>query len=293
MKDSLGQESKVDLLHPERLHLVTRREFITRGAIALAGLSATQIPGLAQVAAMAHEQGQSGREATFRRFGIARKRPGISMEEFHYHWREIHGPLGMAALPKTVKRYVQNHGMARAIAGFKSSPFDGASETWFDTLEDALNVTQSRGFVEVLKRDMPNFIETSTFITLITQEHVVIAGPSIARDAFLVKALLFLKRRPGMSVGDFQEHWLNSNGPLALDVPGLIQYVQCHTVAEAYATSDPAFDGVGEMWWPDFGPFEKSWASREMQDKIKDLYSILDEKTSSAMLAYEVRMLWS
>lgn len=62
-----------------------------------------------------------------RQFGLIRKRQDISIEQFHYHWREIHGPLGLSALP-TVRRYIQNHRFfTQQLPNFPDSPYDGAS----------------------------------------------------------------------------------------------------------------------------------------------------------------------
>lgn len=224
-------------------------------------------------------------------FGLIKKRRDIPIEQFHYHWREIHGPLGLSALP-TVRQYIQNHRFFDyPLPGFPSAPYDGASEVFLNSLEDAIDLGRSKGYREVVHPDEANWLDSSAG-HLIACPHVVIDSPPIPKNAFLVKALLLLKRKLGMRIAEFQDHWLNANGSIAAHVPGLLRYVQCHTAPESYE-ENPTFDGIAELWWKDVATFEQSWASPEMQDKLLGLRSILDEPSSLGMLVYEVRMLWT
>lgn len=93
-----------------------------------------------------------------------KKRPDISDEQFHTHWQtvlpptfypgscttdlsslQIHADLAAssAVFKKYVKRYVQFHALprwkekARNFEGFEILDFDGCSEIWVDSFEDA------------------------------------------------------------------------------------------------------------------------------------------------------------
>ena len=61
---------------------------------------------------------------------VARK-PGLSIQEFQDHWRQVHGPL-VARVPG-VRRYVQNPAVLEAY-GLGQMTHDGFSEMWFDDL---------------------------------------------------------------------------------------------------------------------------------------------------------------
>lgn len=227
-------------------------------------------------------------------FGFAKKRSDISLEQFLHHWREVHGPLGLRTIPLW-KKYVQNYRFfTQQIPDFLQTPYEGVAEMWFGCLEDAVKFPTSREYLDGLYRDEPNLTARDAGFALNTRGHEVIAGPPIGKDAFLVKALLTLKRKPGMRVAEFQDYWLNSNSSLASSVPDLVRYVQCHVVPEAYDGSDPRFDGVAELWWKDLATFERSWASSEMQNGLlRDLRTILDEDSLTGMLVYEGRLLWT
>src|SRR5207244_2545874 len=56
-------------------------------------------------------------------------KPGMSIEAFQKHWREIHGPLG-ASIP-VVKRYVQSHTRLSIYKNGKTPAYDGGELTWF------------------------------------------------------------------------------------------------------------------------------------------------------------------
>jgi uncharacterized protein (TIGR02118 family) len=67
----------------------------------------------------------------------------------------------------------------------------------------------------------------------------------------MVKALSFFRRRPGMSVADFQGYWRAHHPDVVLRLPGVRRYVQSHTLVAGYATGQPAFDGIAEVWFDD------------------------------------------
>jgi len=65
----------------------------------------------------------------------------------------------------------------------------------------------------------------------------------------MYKVTTLLKRRPGMSVEDFQRHWLRTHAKVAAGAPGLRRYVQSHTLLQGYAKGERAYDGISEMWF--------------------------------------------
>jgi uncharacterized protein (TIGR02118 family) len=70
---------------------------------------------------------------------IARRKPGLSDEEFFSHWYDVHGAL-WSKVPG-VRRYVQNHALPEARDGRNPTlTHDGWSEMWFDDLESMRQV---------------------------------------------------------------------------------------------------------------------------------------------------------
>ena len=223
-------------------------------------------------------------------FALIPKRPDISDEKFHTHWRTIHADLAVRI--SALRRYVQSHRIAHAIPGF-SSPYDGAAEIWFDDLPTAQGLKGNPEYIDGAFQDEPNFIDVPRLTFLNTRENVVVAGPPLAKDAPGVKGVFLVKRKPGLSVAEFQDHWRNTHAPLVPKTPGLCRYVQCHVCPESYDNDTPAFDGVAELSWPDLATFERSWASDELQvEQFEDVKRFVDGQNSVGFLAEENRVIW-
>lgn len=224
-------------------------------------------------------------------FVLLPKKPGISDEQFHRHWREVHAPFALRI--SSLRRYVQSHRLPQPVSGFSSSPYEGVAEVWFDNLDATLRLRESPEYLEGAYRDEPNFIDTPGLVWLATRENVVVAGPAFAKETPAVKGLFLVKRKPGMSVAEFQDYWRTRHAPLVPRTPHLLRYVQCHVLPETYATdTPPAYDGVAELWWPEVAKFQESWASPELQvEQLNDARNFVGSG-SVALLAQEVRVIW-
>ena len=74
--------------------------------------------------------------------------PGLTVQDLHKRWFEVHGKFG-GAVPGT-RRYIQNHGIPEAYA-FAPMTHDGYSEVWFDdlkTYQQARDTPESRALLE-------------------------------------------------------------------------------------------------------------------------------------------------
>jgi len=225
-------------------------------------------------------------------FALLPKKPGISDEQFHSHWRGVHAQLALR-IP-SLRRYVQSHRLPGLRASFPESLFEGAAEVWYDSLAAALAMRDSPEYLEGAYKDELNFIDQAGLKWLATQENVVVAGAPMAKDAKCVKGLFLVKRKPGLSVAEFQDYWRTKHAPLVPRTPHLLRYVQCHVLRETYESdTPPAFDGVAELWWPDVEKFKESWASPELQvEQLNDAKNFVDGAGSMAFLAEENRVIW-
>ena len=77
---------------------------------------------------------------------FASRLPGLTLDEFFGHWRDIHGPM-CARIP-AVRRYVQNHGIREAYSK-RDMTHDGWAEIWFDSLEAMWQAQQSPEWAEL------------------------------------------------------------------------------------------------------------------------------------------------
>jgi len=224
-------------------------------------------------------------------FALITKKSGISDEQFHSHWKGIHAEFALRI--KSLRRYVQSHRIPDVSASFGQAPYHGAAEVWYDDLATAVGMRTNPQYLEGAYLDEPNFIDQPALKWLATTENVVVAGPPIAKTTSLVKGLFLVKRKPGLSVAEFQDYWRTKHAPLVPRTPHLVRYVQCHVLPETYESEyPPAFDGVAELWWPDLAKFKESWASPELQvEQLTDAKKFVGDNTC-AFLAQENRVVW-
>ena len=74
----------------------------------------------------------------------------------------------------------------------------------------------------------------------------------------MLKLIVCVKRKPGLTREEFSAYWRDNHGPLVKSVPEFMRhvrkYVQCHLTegtasGEPLIGSIPDYDGVGELWF--------------------------------------------
>ena len=219
------------------------------------------------------------------------KKAGMSDDDFHRYWRKTHGPLALKI--SKMRRNVQSHRTTDVIPGFESCPYDGVAEIWFDNVEALAGLATDPEYVNNAQPDEANFIDMDSVNFLTTREHVFIEGPKIEQDTPLLKAIFLLNRRPDMTVAEFQDYWINQHAPQIPRDAGIMRYVQCHQIAETYAASTPAYDGVAELSFADYAAFDAYWNSERIQAIFAaDAPMFLDANNCTAFLAEETRLRW-
>lgn len=100
------------------------------------------------------------------------RKPGLSVEEFQHHWREVHGPI--AALLPGLRRYVQSQTRRSAYAGGRVPPYDGVVLTWFDSTEAIFKTAATDEYARVLA-DTAVFLSPGAIPAILTREHIIVA----------------------------------------------------------------------------------------------------------------------
>ena len=112
-------------------------------------------------------------------------------------------------------------------------------------------------------------------------------------DTPLVKMIFLLRRKPGMSVAEFQDYWLNGHAPQIPRDAGVMRYVQCHQLVETYEDSEPPFDGVAELSFADLDTMNSYWGSERIQAIFAaDAPRFMDLENTTGFLAQEYRLRW-
>ncbi len=103
--------------------------------------------------------------------GFVRRKPGMPLEAFQRHWRQMHGPLG-AAVP-ALRRYVQSHTRRSAYTSGREPAWDGIAILWFDD-PGALRAATTSPEWDRAKADDANFLAPGPVAFIVTTEHVIV-----------------------------------------------------------------------------------------------------------------------
>ena len=100
------------------------------------------------------------------------RRPDLTSEQFHDHWKNVHAPLVLAM--SRVRRYVQCRPL---VVPGREAPCDGIAEVWYDSVEDFLATADSLEY-ERLLADEKNFMgaKTQDSVFVIVEEDEILAG---------------------------------------------------------------------------------------------------------------------
>lgn len=115
-----------------------------------------------------------------------RRRPELSLSEFHDYWLNRHAPLVRAHQPALrMARYVQVHAIETILsipmqkARKAPEPFDGVAELWWNSLDDlqaSATDPASREAGRILLEDEAKFIDLPNSPLWFGQEHVIVGA---------------------------------------------------------------------------------------------------------------------
>ena len=89
----------------------------------------------------------------------------------------------------------------------------------------------------------------------------------------MVKFIVLLKRKPGLSRADFIRHYETVHAVLAVKlVPGMIDYrrnfIDFDKVSFGMKCEHPGFDCITEMIFPDMATYERAFAEFSKQEVV-------------------------
>ena len=106
----------------------------------------------------------------------------------------------------------------------------------------------------------------------------------------MINAVTLLKRRPDLSVAEFQSYWRRQHAALIARLPAIQGYVQSHPLDEEYGGQEPPYDGVAELWARDSQVFREIAASSAYAAVQADEERFLD-RTAIALVLTDERIL--
>ena len=105
---------------------------------------------------------------------FVKRKPGMSEEDFHKHWREVHGPL--VASTKSGQhaiRYEQNHRATEAQEHLGASAYDGVTIQWYESVADFEASIREDDYAEIAA-DIEKFMDVNDIVYLLTEDAEVV-----------------------------------------------------------------------------------------------------------------------
>ena len=98
----------------------------------------------------------------------------------------------------------------------------------------------------------------------------------------MIKTVIFFKRRPGMAVEAFREHWRAQHAALIVRLPGLRRYVQNYPLGD-----DPVFDAVAESSFDDTQAMKALARTPEYAEVLADEPRFIDRASMGSIITEE------
>jgi uncharacterized protein (TIGR02118 family) len=104
----------------------------------------------------------------------------------------------------------------------------------------------------------------------------------------MLKAFNFFKRKPGLSVDDFRNHWLNEHAAIVRAIPELRKYVASITLPSAYRNREPLYDGISEAWFDDEDALRSNAGSPPRRAASADDTKFVDMSKAGSIIVDEI-----
>lgn len=224
-------------------------------------------------------------------FEFLRRKEGMTPEEFHAYWRDVHAPLlaNEPTLRRHVTRYELNHRLPddadrdRQAGEVEDTGWDGVAVLWFDDL-DALRALGAEPATEAIRADAPRFRADERLIVVTDEPEVIVSTPQ--RDQAGAKMLCILRRNAALDLDTFHEHWLKHHGGLFQTIPELTEPLWGYEQNHGLRDPDASFDGVTEQWFESLGSFVESiTVPAHSEDVSVDVAYLLDPASIHFVMA--------
>lgn len=101
-----------------------------------------------------------------------KRRPGMDVQAFRDYRRDVHVPI-LLGIPemRLARRLVVSYPLMSSDGG-EEPPFDAMIEIWFGSRDEMDELFQSENFQAKVNPDHANFVDLTTFQSVVTEELV-------------------------------------------------------------------------------------------------------------------------
>lgn len=76
----------------------------------------------------------------------------------------------------------------------------------------------------------------------------------------MVKLIALLKRKPGISMEEFERRWVEEHAKLSTQIPGIRGYrINIALPQQPEGTGEPIYDGTAELWFDSVEAMEEAF----------------------------------
>ena len=193
------------------------------------------------------------------------RRPDVSEQAFHDHWRHPHGSMALEI--EAARHYTQTHRAESDLLNETQRRYDGIVEVWFDSEADAVGLPANPDYQLYLAPDEPNFIAVDGMHYVFTDEEIVDAGPEAGRNSAQDQLWRWDERPNSIKLiqlveADGDIPWAHADDRALGRAIGALRHVRCRP-RQALHPDGAAFVGIRELWWPTLTAFEAGVARGE------------------------------
>lgn len=205
-------------------------------------------------------------------FSLLPRRPDVSSQEFHDHWRHPHGTMGRL-IPGLVD-YLQAHQVHTDLLGDGQAEYEGVAIAAFDSPETAAGLVTEPQYVDHVVPDEPLFQDLSRTAFFSTDEEFLVPLLHAGEGTHEADAAWNVLERP-TSFQLLQFVHLDGNADWAGDDDaelgrrtGAFRHARNHPNAAVHG-DEPPFRGARQLWWPTWSAFHDGVrADREAFDRL-------------------------
>jgi uncharacterized protein (TIGR02118 family) len=109
---------------------------------------------------------------------MVKRRPGVSIDDFHHHWRTVHSPLNCntPSIAQYFVRYERNHRIDADYQRPGASEFDGAAVEWYPSAQAFYDMIGEPAYRELIAPDEDEFLDRDNLVWLLTDPEETIIG---------------------------------------------------------------------------------------------------------------------
>lgn len=216
----------------------------------------------------------------FKVFGFIARRPDLTAEEFHAHYRHPHGTLARA-MP-TLLSYTQSHQIDCDLLDERQCRFEAIMEVRLADKKDWFGFRTNPYLVKHLVPDEPLFIDLKNSTGVATNEEVL---PGPAKEKLSAADALWSPDKAALPVKfvqlvptDKRDSWMTENDAALGHKIGVLHHVRCAAI-EGLQPPGAEFCGVRELYWPTIAAFREGVGSEP-----KAWRQLVDQTSPAAMM---------